>query len=302
MPITLTELVKDFSDAAVAMDQVCRASSMVSLIGECDHDEDNGYHMPSTEKIKLPDGREVEVPTAALKHHSGLQADKLTLSLTTDAILEGRTLSFKAPQEFYPIKGSEGEEGEGNRRVGFYITGSIQLGSLLTDDGLIAREISHDLLGFLYYPTSGTVMLKCQAHTNFDLFAGIELTVCSLDGEHRTILELDRAKRSTATVGGFVIWNVQPGDFDWLLDIPDGERFKLSFVDEGHNREVERVLGIHSHKRDGTYFDVMVTFTDGLGETSSKLTLNAEFSRQPSPEGVALVNDRLNKEIRTKLD
>ena len=270
--------------------------------GECERNDEHGCHTPAMAKMKMLDGREVDVPTAALKHHSGLQADKLTLSLTTDAILEGRTLAFKAPQEFYPTKGSAGEVGEGDRRAGFFITGSAQIGGLETDEGVIAKDVSHDLLGFTYYPTSGMIMLKCQAHTSYDLFAGMEISVSDMAGNHRKILELDRANRPGATVGGYVLWNVKPEDFDWLFDIPDGNKFKLSFSDEGHNREVERILGIDSHKRDGTYFDVMVTFTDGLGETSSKLTLNAEFSRQESPEGVALVNDRLNRDIRTKLE
>ena len=112
---------------------------------------------------------------------------------------------------------------------------------------------------------------------------------------------MDRARRPGVTVGGFVTWSPVEG-LDWLKRVPDGAEFGLSFTDERHNRYVEELLGRRTHHQGGSAFDIMVTFTDGLGETASKLTLTAEFARQESPEGVALVNDRLNQHIRSNLD
>ena len=219
------------------------------------------------------------------------------MTITTDAILEGRTLALKAPQEFYPLKGTAGDPSASNRRVGFMIQGSHLVGSLATDDHIVAKDTNHDLIGLLCYPASGSIMLRCQAHTDFDLFHGIQMKIWNINGNGELILELDRAERPAATVGGYVHWHVNPDDFAWLVNLPDGQAFGVSFTDTGHNRMVEEMLGKRVYKSGGTHFDIMVTFTEDLHENASKLTVSAEFKHQEPPEGVALVTDKLSRNL-----
>ena len=166
----------------------------------------------------------------------------------------------------------------------------------------MASGQAHDLLGFQYYPNSGTVMLKCQAHTDFDLFAGMQMRVWNPNGEGEHVLELDRCERPPVTVGGFVSWHVRQEDLGWLMELANGTVFGLGFIDAAHNRMVEALLGKSTHRVGNSHFDIMVTFTDGLGESPSRLELTAEFSHHAPPEGVALVVDRLNTELRNALE
>lgn len=309
MAISLTELVKDFADAAVALDQTTRDTSLESLVGEYvdwseSDDGETSAFTPATVPLQLSDGRTINIPTAALRPHDGLQASKLMLEMSTDAILEGRTLALRAPQQFFPKKGTAGDVNASNRRVGFMTQGEHLVGGLQTDQLIAAGNQEHNLIGFLFYPASGNVMVRCQAHTNFDLFHGVKLKVWKVGGElHETMeFEFDRCQRPAATVGGFVNWYVQSGDLDWLIELENGREFGLSFEDAGHNRMVEEVLGRQIHRRGGTHFDIMVTFTEGLRENASTLKLSAEFTRQPPPEGIALVNDKLNTEIGDSLN
>ena len=195
MAISLTELVKDFADAAVTMDQRTRASSMLSLIGECDHCEEGGHHATKTEKLVLAGGQEVEVPTAVLKQHSGLQAQKLVMTIDTEAILQVK--ETEDPKWADHIHGHNGEEATTTATT--------------TEDPPTG-------------PSTGT--------------------------DH-----------------------------------------------EAHVKEVAH----HETAPNGTQFDIMVTFTDGLHENASRLTLTAEFNREPPPEGVALVNDRLTRDLGDEL-
>lgn len=309
MAISLVELVKDFADAAVALDQTTRNSSLAALVEEyIDKAESDDGEVPALTPavvhLQVSDGRVVGIPTAALRNLGSMQPKRFGLDLTTDAILKGRTLAMKAPQEFFPRKGTVGEPNASNRRVGFMIQGNHLVGGLQTEQLIVAGDESHNLIGFLYYPASGSVMIRCQAHTNYDLFHGMQLRAWKIDGnaDQEVILEFDRCQRPSATVGGYVTWDIYSGELDWLVELDDNAEFGISFTDAAHNRMVEEVLGRRVHSSGGTHYDIMVTFTDGLGENTSQLKLSTEFIREPAPEGVERVNDKLNDEIRENLN
>ena len=299
MPITLTELVSDFADAAVAMNHVCQVSSLRSLAG--DQVCQNERFSPPSQPFLLG-GQEVDIPIAALKNHNGLQADKLRMSLTTDALLEGRTLAFDSPQEFQPIKGVSGDDDSANRREGFLLSGpsSYRFGNTSVQDTLTLHGNEYDIQAFIYGPNAEFVQIRFESETEAKSFIGLQLRVWNLDGPESVTLDLGDAER-TGTTRCYLTWR-SFDDMDWFRDLPEGSAFGLSFIDALHNQKVADALGRRDFRDGDTYFDILVTFTEGLGESASKLTLTAEFAHADAPEGVALLLDRLNRDIRAQLE
>ena len=296
--ITLSELVADFADAAVALQEVSALSSLRSFAGG---DIQAGkVFEPPTHTVRVGRG-DVDVPIATLKNHHGMRPSKFTLSLSTDAILEGRSLSFRPAQNFQPTKGVSAAVDSQNRREGFLVDGPYQFGSLPINDKVVLNGVEYEFHAFIYGPNAGFVQLRFESETEVENLVGFDLRVWDLDGTGETLLDLGHATLTGSGSRCYLTWR-EFGDMEWFSQIADGEAFGVSFTDALHNKKVAEALGRRGYREGETCFDIMVTFTDGLGENASQISMTAEFAHHNAPEGVEILIDRLNQDLRAKLE
>ena len=122
------------------------------------------------------------------------------------------------------------------------------------------------------------------------------------NGPGESHLEMGQAHRSGSSERCYLTWHQGCGDFGWFQALPAGAQFGLEFEDVAHNSKVAELMGRREYHVGETHFDIMVTFTEGLGEHASTLSIEAEFAPQPRPEGIALLKQRMHNDLRDELE
>ena len=99
---------------------------------------------------------------------------------------------------------------------------------------------------------------------------------------------------------GRFTYDIPPGVLGWLENLQDGELFDIAFVDRCLEMEMENNIGMEM-EQGREYFDIMVSLKNGLDPTAGHLSITTKFTRHPAAEGVAQVNDRINRDLADRL-
>ena len=310
MAITLTELVREFAQSAVALDNVCSSAGYDLFIGDSDSapdpDSSGSMSVPQIETV-LIEGKPVQVPKATLRNQDGLQAKTMKLSVSSDVNLEGRKIFHEDASP--PSAGSvwetvsdflvkRGSRSNGNH-IGFDKMATPNFGGAFngTSD-LTVNGTNHDIKAGYYVKTNERFVFRAAGSMVKSDFAGVQLRLRDPnDPDHDSVLEFDDANWDAGESMGSVYWP-NKSDLLWIGDIPQTEQFRVTVtVPVNIELEIEGELEPQGEYRS----EVVVTFREGLMPNAAHLKLEVEFDRQGPSEGVALVNDRLNHSLSEQL-
>ena len=310
MAITLTELVREFAQSAVALDNVCSSAGYDLLISDSDTtpDPDSSGEMsvPQTETV-LIEGKPVQVPKSVLRDQAGLQAKTMKLSVSSDVNLEGRKIFYEdAPNA--PVTGARetlcdflvkrGSRDNGNH-IGFDKKNSPLFGGAFHGtSSFTVNGVNHDVKTGMYVKSNERFVFRVAGNMNQDDLAGVQLHLRDpSDPNHDAVLKFDDANWLSGNNMGAIYWP-NMSDLLWLGDIPQTEQFRVTVTAPvSIELEIEEELEPQGEYRS----EVVVTFREGLMPNAAHLTLEVEFDRQGPSEGVALVNDRLNHSLSEQL-
>ena len=297
MPITLIEAAKELAQAATAVDSYMDEEYHVRILR--DFEEQDGVFAPIMETVHLGEGKELEVPRFTLRDHTRLEAEEILIELESDVNLEGRRLVAPGPQVFTAIKGTNA-----TGHVGYYLTGTSPWGGIPDDqqNKVFFRGNECTITRVVYKPVLGKLLFALPV--GFEHFASLrggELQI----GQH-SAPEGERFKLKLDDYANFSMpsslfeYDVPPGALDWLAATADGGLFDVAFVDAGMEADLEEEIGTEL-ERNQTYFDIMVTLKAGLDPTAGHIKISTKFLRKPAAEGVAQVNDRVNRDLAERL-
>ena len=133
--------------------------------------------------------------------------------------------------------------------------------------------------------------------SHYDALAGGELHLGPHGAPEAQRFRLELDKYANFHMPGSVFeYDVPEGALAWLVDLPDGELFDIAFVDRGLEKELEQEIGMEL-ERNKVYFDIMLTLKAGLDPTAGHISIHTKFLRKPAAEGVAQINDRINRDL-----
>ena len=292
MPITLTEVAKELAQTAVTVDEYIDEEYRMRVLR--DFEDNDGTYEPIMEKVTVGENT-IQVPRFSLRQHSRLEAEEIDIKLESDVNLEGRRLVAPGPQMFSAIKGTN-QSGY----VGYYLTGTNPWGGIPEDqqNKVFFRGFECNIMRVVYQPNHNKVLFALPVgFGHFDALAGGEMQI----GGHG-FAEAQRLKIKLDDYVNFAMssslfhYSVPEGALQWLVDLPNGGLFDIAFVDVGLEKELEKEVGMEL-ERNKTYFDIMVSLKAGLDPTAGHISINTKFVRKPAAEGVAQINDRVNRDL-----
>ena len=309
MPITLTELVREFAQSAVAMDDVCAKASHANFLEDCDATPDpeaSGLlRVPQTERVKISDDQKIDVPTATLHDQAGLQAKRLKLAVSSDVDLEGRQIETAghAAETVYDIAdqftfnpGSSGVQHGVETKLN-------QKYGTVDDSTLEMKGRTYTIAAIFYQGVKAQCVLRVMEIMRPQDWAGallkLESTVPgTAGGEHVTTLHFDQANWDNGETTGAVHW-VEQQQLAWMIEVAEaGGTVTVTIMQPVKVKEdIEAGL----HPRHNYRSEVLVSFREGLSANHAKLTLEVEFERHECSEGVALMRDRMNQDLSHQL-
>ena len=292
MPITLTEVAKELAQTAATVDDYIDEEYRSRVLR--DFEDNDGTFEPIMETITVGDNT-LEVPRFSLRDHSRLEAEEIDIKLESDVNLEGRRLVAPGPQMFSALKGT-------NTRghVGYYLTGHSPWGSIPEDqkNSVFFRGFECMITRVAFKPQDNRIMFALPVgFAHFDALAGGEMQVGphGASEDQRLKFKLDDYV-NFAMSGSVFDYEVPDGALQWLVDLHNGELFDVAFVDVGLAKELEEEIGMEL-ERNKTYFDIMVSLKAGLDPTAGHISISTKFVRKPAAEGVAQINDRVNRDL-----
>ena len=312
MPITLTELVREFAQSAVALDRVCARAGHDLFLEDSDFAPDpqsaGSVSVPQTETVML-NGSMVDVPKTSLRDQHGLQAKAFKLSVSSDVTLEGQRVYYDQSVESPPAVQESVYEAvctftfaKGSRSngavVGFDAKVDPHFGQITSSSSLMIGEAEHEIAALFYVNINRRVVMRVHGTMKQSQFAGARLRLRDpSDSSRETTLAFDEGNWGSAEVYGSMYW-VTSGQLNWLDEITAGGEVKVSIMQPVNiAAQIEADLS-----QQGSYrSEVVVTFREGLVANAAHLTLEVEFERQSPSEGVSLMNDRLNQDLATQL-
>ena len=291
MPISLTEAAKELAQAATTVDRHIDEAYRTRIMQ--DFEMQDGAFTPLFDTIKI-NGREVLVPRMTLRDHRRLEAEEIEIGLESDANLEGR--EFRAP----PRHHIRLTKGTGDGELGF---------SLRNDDGgpygglvgdtptyFTVRDIDFQLFKVIYMPELQRLAFGFQRpFPDMRALEGARAELIAPGTADAYAVSFVDA-RQWYEPSGWVNFDVAAGDLDWLAELENGAEFDVTFYDAAAEIELENIIG-KKLSDDGTYYDIMVTLQAGIDPTASHVSLRCKFVRQPTAEGAARLNDRLNERL-----
>ena len=322
MPISLTELVREFAQAAVATDMVCRESEYASFMDDFDetlHAEDGCIvHRPQRERVQIGSGQ-VDLTRPNLKPQHGLAAKRLRMAVSSDVALEGVQVQSgtatapaatdeaeaPAPQKFRFTKGHQGE-----RHHGFDATGSNPftdpMGEAGDDAAFTLADVEHRVRAVRHYQNAAAERLIVRFGDAVPLaaLAGWRVRIAQVGDEGadppppHSVLRFSEANVE-GLHNGVVTW---PHVCAWLRGVDDGTEVEVSLLPPTSTTTPQALADQLQQGLPHMQSRVMVAFKDGLSENAAHLDLEIEFERQPCCEGISKVNDRMNQDLGDALD
>ena len=311
MSITLTELIREVGQTAVALDRVCSRAGHDLFLEDSDFTPDPNspgqMAVPQTQSMML-NGSAIDVPKASLRNQSGLQAKTMKLTVSSDVNLEGRQIHIPYAQEepeaqpqapTYETVGSftfrRGSRNNG-AVAGFDVYGQQHFGGLLSDTSVTVNNVQHVIAAIFYVNGNHRAVMEVSGSASHAHFANARIKITNpSNSTQTTTLNFNDGNWNN----GGVYW-VEATSLSWLINL------------QPHNApidvEILALVDIASEIEDqlepkGNYrSEVLVTFREGLIANSAHLTLEVEFERQDPSEGVALVNDRMNQDLSEQLN
>ena len=292
MPITLTEAAKELAQAATTVDVYMDEEYRARVLR--DFEDNDGTLEPLLEKVVVG-SKTLEIPRFTLRDHTRLEAEEIEIRLESDVNLEGRRLVAPGPQMFSAVKGTNL-----HGYVGYYLTGSAPWGGIPDDqtNTVYFRGFECSIMRVVYQPLNNKLLFALPVgFGHFDALMGGEMQI----GRHgapesqRLKIKLDDYSNFAMSSSLFT-YNVPPGSLSWLSQLQNGELFDIAFIDVGLEKELEQEIGMEL-ERNKTYFDIMVTLKAGLDPTAGHISINTKFVRKPAAEGVAQINDRVNRDL-----
>ena len=303
MPITLTELVREFAQAAVAMDDVCAQAAHANFLDDCDHTPDPAgagfVRVPQTERVKVGPEQQVDVPTATLHDQAGLQAKALRLSVSSDVDLEGRQIETDAETKrelvYETVEEYAFHGGAKGTRYGYETKLNVQYGEV--DDSTVEMNgHTYTIASIFYSLNKNQCVLRVAEMLEREDWEGALLKLES--GENTTTLHFDQANWNHADTTGSIHW-VEQLQLKWLVAVSDaGGSVTVTIMRpiKVEQEITDELPDRHTHRS-----EVLVTFREGLSANSAKLTIAVEFERAECAEGVSLIRDRMNQDLSHKL-
>ena len=312
MSISLTELVREFAQSAVALDRVCARAGHDLFLEDSDFvpDPNSAGHIsvPQTETVML-NGSPIDVPTASLRDQHGLQAKTFKLSVASDVQLEGHRVYHEVeevepagPQQqlYEPICTFGFQRGSRSNGsvVGFDVKVQPFFGGLTSDPTVSLNNASHVIAAVFYVNTNHRAVMRVAGNMSQQHFANARLRVRDITNSARdTTLVFNQGNWDNSETYGSMYW-ANASELAWLSDVALHGAVEVSILTPASvEEEIESELS-----EEGTYrSEVLVTFRENLLANSAHLTLEVEFERQDPSEGVALVNDRMNQNTSEQL-
>ena len=292
MPITLTEAAKELAQAATTVDVYMDEEYRARVLR--DFEDNDGTLEPLLEKVVVG-SKTLEIPRFTLRDHTRLEAEEIEIRLESDVNLEGRRLVAPGPQMFSAVKGTNT-----HGYVGYYLTGAAPWGGIPDDqtNTVYFRGFECSIMRVVYQPLNNKLLFALPVgFGHFDALMGGEMQI----GRHgapesqRLKIKLDDYSNFAMSSSLFT-YNVPPGSLSWLSQLQNGELFDIAFIDVGLEKELEQEVGMEL-ERNKTYFDIMVTLKAGLDPTAGHISIHTKFTRKPAAEGVAQINDRVNRDL-----
>ena len=305
MPITLTELVREIGQSAVALDEVCSRGAYDHFLHDFDNIpvsyESDGVNIPQTERVQIQ-GNDLEVTRPNLKKQGGLQAKRMRFGLSSDVDLEGRQLQASTTLPADTLIESSLLRFTFTKAGVINVSGFDRKFGPTFGDADIERSVTigphtYRIDAVVYNRTNRRLIFRVQNLLYQEDFEGKKLKISA--GDHEAILEFNQANYQAALNTGSIYWPGQQDVCEWIRNVENGNDVQVDILQlQPATEVVEQELETPKNYRS----EVVVTFKEGLSENSAHLTLAVEFERQTPPEGIHKIEDKLNHDLANQLE
>ena len=276
MPITLVQVAEEIAQAAAAVDVYLDEKYRKRVLADFDE-----LGIPVTEIVSIA-GREIEVPRAALRDQSRLEAEEIAISIDSDVVLESRVTQKRTD----PVSIITATARRRPQWRGVYLPDSQ--GSF--SDQLTFKGTAIPLIGFRYFTQQAKLSISVEEGYNLLPLIDSTFTITYKD---------ESCEVGAGTPYGFTCNdNVLLADFPWdpvgfdiFNSMVNGDKFTIGFSHPENTLEGIIVEDAPKH------YDIMVALKLGLDPTDSHLSLKCRFLRRPAAEGAARITDNLNQSM-----